>query len=173
MALIVETGAGLATAESYATVAEASAYCAKRGLAAWDSISDQEVALRLGTDFMQQCFRLQWAGTRATAAQALDWPRYSVPLPDAPGGGSMPAYVAYNTIPDAIKYACIELAVRTADGPLLLDLEREVIAEQVGPIHTRYAPGASRQTQYEAASRWLVPYFGSARGRGGVQVVRA
>ena len=77
MGLIVEDGAGLASAESYASVSEAGAYLRARGNGeAWDDAeqSDREIALRKAADFMRQVYRTRWAGARVHFEQRLDWP---------------------------------------------------------------------------------------------------
>ena len=76
--MIFDATAGSATANSYATVAEADAYLAVRGdTSTW-------TALTTG----QKENKLQWAaiildtltfrGTKSTSAQALEWPRINV-----------------------------------------------------------------------------------------------
>lgn len=153
MALIVETGAGLANAESYASVAEATAYFGGRNKADdWDAVDDKEAALRNATDYITQTYSGAWSGFRSRTEQALDWPRVDVPWDDDPSG----AYPS-NAIPAALKRACIELALRAGSGNLIEDLERETLSETVDVISVTYAPGGSRQKRYTVAERLLRP----------------
>lgn len=144
MALIVEDGTGKADAEAYCSVSDATSHHGKRGNAdAWDAIEDKEAALRNATDYITAIYRSQWAGMRATADQALDWPRMDVPWDDSPIG-VRPS----NTIPTELKQACAELALRSASAPLLADLGRETLSERVDVISVTYAEGKTRQTHY-------------------------
>lgn len=94
MALVVETGAGLADAQSYASVEAATAYHAAHGNAAWALAveSDQEAALVRATAFLDGSFGCRWPGERYSQDQALDWPRCYAwdrdgwPLADVPKG---------------------------------------------------------------------------------------
>ena len=131
MPLTVEDGTGLATADSYASRAEADAYHAARGNAAWSAASTdaRDAALRKATQYLDTRYR--WVGNRSTLTQALEWPRYFVPRLGYPTGWPQPRVVN----------ACIELALRALSGDLLVDDEgRDVLSEQVGPISVTYGP---------------------------------
>jgi hypothetical protein len=139
--IIVETGAGVADAESFASVAFASDYHRKRGNAAWDDLdtADKEAKLRIATDFMEQEYREQWAGCRVSASQALSWPRYEVPMKDAPGGSSSsPGYYPFNTVPALVSQACALLALRSIDGDLSSVPDVAVKREKAGPVEVEY-----------------------------------
>ncbi|NVN88936.1 MAG: hypothetical protein HXX15_22920, partial [Rhodopseudomonas sp.] len=116
MSLIVETGAVVPGAESYISEADSIAYHTSRGNDTWMTISQiqREQALRRATDYMAQVYRRRWAGFRATATQALDWPRSFVYLEPFVRGatGSYPYLVADNVVPEEVKRACAELALR-------------------------------------------------------------
>lgn len=169
MALVVEDGTGKANAESYVSVAEVTAYFAGRGSRAddWDAIEDQEAAIRGAMSYLLQVYSGQWAGLRSTDAQALDWPRINVPWRDSPAG-TRPD----NVIPSELKAACAELALRTADGDLLADTERETLSERVDVISVTYAQGRSQQTQYPAVHGLLRSLL-TAGGGAMVEVERA
>jgi hypothetical protein len=153
MALIVEDGSGLANSESYASVAEASAYFMARAQAdAWDVVDDKEAALRLATDYIEQTYRLRWIGLRGSDDQALSWPRENAMMPD------MDEFIANNVVPVEVKRAAYELALRSASAPLLTDTEREVSSEAIaGALSVTYVAGSNRQTKYEAVERVLRP----------------
>jgi hypothetical protein len=161
MTLIVEDGTAKVNAESYASVADATAYHTARGREdAWDAIEDQEAALRLATQYMEQAYRMRWKQFRTTSTQALSWPRAWVQIPDAPYGyGSQSAYVPNNVVPTEVKQACMELALRTGSGELAPDLDRQAITEQIGPIRVEYDESSSYHTQYRSVDMMLAPYL--------------
>ncbi|MES2262100.1 MAG: DnaT-like ssDNA-binding protein [Pseudomonadota bacterium] len=172
MALIVETGAGMANAESYASVSEANAYHRAGGNEAkWIDldVDVKEIHLRNATKFMRRVYRARWAGGRVRAEQALDWPRYGVRVDD---------FAVLSTIvPTDVKDACIELALRAIDGPLLPDMEtgsNQIKRDKVGPLETEYfqvdVDARARFTEIDAL---LAPYFGSAGGSNSIKLVRA
>jgi hypothetical protein len=172
MSLITENGQGLANAESYCSVADATTYHGGRGNAdAWDAIDDKEAALRKATDFMLQRYRAQWKGQRNSTTQALDWPRQLVVIDDMPNGyGAYAYYLPNSLLPVPVANACAELALKTASGALMADLGRETRSESVGPISVTYEPGSSRQTAYAAVYGILRPYLKPA---GQLSVARA
>lgn len=131
MPLTVEDGTGLATADSYASRADADTYHAARGNAAWSAASTdaRDAALRKATQYLDTRYR--WVGSRLTVTQALEWPRYFVPRLGYPSGWPQAPVV----------HACIELALRALTVDLLADDEgRDVLSEQVGPISVTYGP---------------------------------
>jgi hypothetical protein len=163
MALIVETGTGSATAESYISVADATTYHANRGNTAWAALASdtvREQVLRKATDYMEQVYRMRWAGVRATASQALSWPRDAVQIPDSPGGYfGIPNYIENNVVPDAVKNACAELALKSSSADLFADENRGVLSEKIGPIETQYDPNSSQTKRYKAIDGMLKPYL--------------
>lgn len=131
MSLTVEDGTGLANADSYASRADADAYHAARGNAAWAAASTdaRDAALRKATQYLDTRYR--WTGNRLTVAQALEWPRYFVPRLGYPSGWPQPRVVQ----------AGIELALRALSVDLMADDEgRDVLSEAVGPISVTYGP---------------------------------
>lgn len=168
MALIIEDGTGKADAESYISVADASAYHLARGNAAWATLASdtiREQMLRKATDYMVATYRERWDGYRVTTTQALDWPRYEVPIRDSATEGVYAAFYAHDEVPVAVARACAELALRAIDGDLAPDLEVPVTSEQVGPISVTYADGARQTTTFRAIGGMLSPFL---RGAGGM-----
>jgi hypothetical protein len=171
MPLVVEDGTGLANSESYISVADATTYHANRGNAAWAALASdtvREQKLRLATEYLSDKYRLRWKGTRVTATQALDFPRYGVPREDYYVVGSAPPnsidgsfYYPSDEVPAEVVRACAELALRAIDGPLYADVEQKVKREKVGPIETEYADGASATTTYTAVDGMLAPFLNS------------
>jgi len=157
MSLIVETGANVAGAESYASVADATTYIALRGDERWATMSNAEMeeALRRATDYMQQTYRGRWKGFRVSSTQTLDWPRQGVQVEDDPYG----SVVAITTVPAEVVAACIQYALKAAAGDLSPDVERAKLSESVGPISVTYDSNASQVTQYRAQDALLRRYL--------------
>jgi hypothetical protein len=163
MSLIVETGAVVAGAESYASVSDASAYHLARGNSTWGVLTtaQMEEALRRATDYMLQTYRALWKGYRKDASQSLDWPRSFVYLePFVVGGvGEYPYLVADTVVPDEVERACIELAIRAAAGELSPDLERAEQSVRVGEIAVTYDKNSSESPRYRAVDAMLSPFL--------------
>lgn len=153
MALITEDGTGLATAESYISVADASTRQAALGQTNWATLStaEMEQALRRATQYMLQAYRTRWKGYRLNGTQALDWPRWDVVVDGYD--------VAANEVPTAIANACSDLALVAASGDLNPALERAVIREKVGPLETEYAEHSPQAKRYRAINMALSPYL--------------
>lgn len=164
MTLTVENGTGKPDAESLCSVAFADAYFSARNVSAWTGTeAEKEAYLRAATDYMEQVYRLRWAGCRVTSTQALSWPRANVPMRDAPGGfGSLPAYLAQDVVPMPVQKACAELALRSISGPLAPDVGRLKARVKVGPLETEYVQGASAVTTYRVADNLVAPYLGNS-----------
>ena len=76
MALVVEDGTGLSTAESYISVADADTYHSDRGNALWTGTDAvKEEALRQATEYLDATY--DWKGSISLTTQALNWPRGS------------------------------------------------------------------------------------------------
>lgn len=161
MAIVIEDGTGKSNAEAYISVADADAYFAARGNAAWEALTtgQKEQNLRLGTDYMGQVYGPRWCGERATATQSLDWPRIGVCGVDS------------NVVPVAVQRANAELAVRAAAGALLADQGAQVKSETVGPISVTYADGARQNVRYAAVDASLAALL--CKGGAQIAVVRA
>lgn len=158
MSLIVETGQAGADSESYASVADADAYQAKRGNDLWGTITtaEKEEALRRATDYMGQEYRRRWAGIRKTNIQALDWPRYQVPIDDS---GAY-AYYSSDTVPILVVNACIEIAFKAAQGDLSPDIAQRVIREKVDVLEVQYSDHGPQYTTYRAIDNMLSAFMG-------------
>lgn len=102
MNLILEDGTGLSTANTYASVAEADAYHDSRLHAlAWTAATTpvKERALAMATTTLDAM--TAWQGSRATAAQALAWPRT---------GATFDGLLVEDVVPAPVKRATAELA---------------------------------------------------------------
>lgn len=158
MSLIVEDGTGLATAESYISVADAGTYHSNRGNTAWAALSSDTVReqyLRKATDYMMAMYRNSWQGWRVDDEQALDWPRYGCVV----DGIS----VDDDIVPTPIKNACAELALKVASGDLYADQTRGTISETVGPISVTYDVNTPQRVRYSFVEAIIAPFL-SATG---------
>lgn len=160
MTLVVEDGTAKANAESYISVTDADTYFANRGYTLWATMStnEKEQALRRSTDYMLQVYRLKWKGSRASATQALDWPRGQVVLDDS--GISYPG----NEVPQEVRNACAELAFKAAGGDLAPDIGQRTLREKVDVIEVEYDRYSPQFTQYRAIDNLLAPFLKDVGG---------
>jgi hypothetical protein len=157
MALIVEDGSQVAGAESYISTTAASTYHSNRGNSAWALLTtgQMEEALRRATDYMVQAYRGAWKGFRVSSSQALDWPRANVAITDGPYGTA----VALTVVPQEVKNACAEFALRAASGVLAADLEQQTLSESVGALSVTYDKSSPQYARYRAIDMMLQPYL--------------
>lgn len=169
MALVVETGSGSATAESYISVTDATTYHSDRGNAAWAALASdtvREQLLRKATEYMLQVYRQAWKGVRMTSTQALDWPRGYVYLEPVITGANQefPNLVADNIVPTEVKRACAELALKANSGPLAPDLTQGKKKVKVGPLETEYDQYSPQTKRYRSIDLMLAPFLVSTGG---------
>lgn len=163
MTLIVEDGTGLTTANAYCSVEYASAYFSLRGMQRWSEATEeaQEAAIVQATDYIDIRWGYMLVSTKATDLQSLEFPRK----------------VWLGVVPEGIKKACAEYAVRALDGPLMPDLSRDESGlqvletdEKVGPIQEKkkFASGSVGigYQMYPSADAYMRPFLGAnALGR--------
>lgn len=117
MPLIVETGVGLADADSYISLVDARAMAVKFGYVLPADDTAAEVALRQGAqyvDLQEGCF----GGSRFTATQALAWPRTETTNKfgfDIPSG-TIPPQLASAQVAAAAEYGAGTDVRATNDG---------------------------------------------------------
>lgn len=116
MTLVIETGAGVTGATSFATAAELTTYAAEYGFTLPTTDAAKEALLRRAGLQMQV---ERWKGERVKAGQALSWPRKSVYV-DA-------ELIASTAIPRGIHYGQMALAC-------------EIYADDVSPPETAKGP---------------------------------
>ncbi len=165
MSLVVEDGTGIATAESYCSVADADTYHTNQGNAAWALLSTtlKEQALRRATTFMEGKFRDIYAGYRKGIIQSLSWPRIWVPVRDAPAGyGSFMMYYPQDTVPAAVSAACAKLALIASTEDLSPALKQGVIKRKIGPLETEYDRFSPQGTRYREIYMLLNPFVKSS-----------
>ena len=163
MTLTVEDGTAKTDAESFISVADADTYFTNRGNATWAALTtaQKEQALRKATDYMEAMYRARWKGYVKTATQALAWPRSFVYLePFVVGAvGAYPYLVSDTTVPDIVKHACAELAVKASAAELAPDLEVAVTREKIDVIEVEYDVNALPYKQYRLVDRLLSRYL--------------
>lgn len=161
MALVVEDGSGLSTAESYVSVADADTRRTNLGSdAAWTAATTaaKEAALRKATEYLEQAYRNRWQGYRQTTTQALSWPRNSVVI-------DINTQIATDIVPVEVRNACADLALKALSETLAADLTRGVVREKVGPIETEYDRASPQAVRYRAIDMALAPYLKSSTAR--------
>lgn len=156
MALIVEDGTGLSTAESYISVADADTYIAsyKGANATWDgaTTADKEIAARKAAQWLRQ---YQWKGRREEPAQALDWPRLYV-YDDT---GTM-----IDGVPVAIEQACAEVMFLIVTGETIsvdVDKSNQLKRKKIDVLEWEWEAGASNQPSFPEINRLVYHLTGS------------
>lgn len=151
MALVVEDGTGLSTADAYISIADANTYIAayKSDVTAWDlaSVADKEVAARQATLWLDGKF--VWRGTRSSEAQALLWPRYAAYDDDG---------YLLDAVPEKLVQATAEVMYLIINGETITETVSrgtQVISEKVGDIEVEYSPGAGQQPVFPEVMRLL------------------
>ena len=187
MTLTIEDGSGVETADSYVDVEAADQY-----IQDWHESSDwsdldetgKERALRHAARYID-AFR--FAGWPTYQKQRRAFPRIGIPKEGAPAhvpddsspgltgshGGPVPHwYWPSDEIPDQVKEAQIEAALRHAQGDdLLPDHDGGTIAAQTqeaGPVRqqTQYSSPRRQVKTREAVRALLQPFLSSSRGSG-------
>ena len=166
MALVVEDGTGKSDANSYVSLTECNTYHIDRSNSDWTGDDPtKEAALIRATQYLDSHYRSRFLGYRGSEAQALEWPRYDVE--DDNG------YWLDGEIPQELKYATCELALRALSGELLDDQDRggAVRRVKVGPIETEYSESAPAGTIYRFVDEVLGRLLSGGSGRG-VRIAR-
>lgn len=146
MALVIETGAGVTGANAYCAVADVDTYSTSRNQnTAWTALSTaaKEAAIVEATLYLETKFR--YAGTKNSYGQGLSWPRLSAY--DSSAALDIPSL----TVPPAIKIACMDLALKSGLGTVILDDSARggmTKMEKVGPLEVQYADNAPVGTDY-------------------------
>lgn len=165
MAFVAEDGTGLANANSLCDVAFANAYFADRLVTLWDAKDDdvKQAALIAATDYVE----LRWAERFRGCEQFADTPQaLSFPRTDIGWDGA---------VPDGIKKAVAEYALRTFSGKLAPDVTTDAggfpvasVRRKVGPIETAttYTTSGSAKLfkPYPAADMLVRPFLRSVGG---------
>ena len=167
--LVVEDGTQVASANSYISRVNAALYHAGLAATAWAALTAgaQEAALRKATVYMEEAYRLRWAGYRVSTTQVLSWPRANVPIEDGPWWN----FVSLTTVPQEVKDAQCVLALAASTADLAPDLTQQVLSKMVGPINITYDRTSPEHKRFRAVDMLLRIYLvGSAMS---AQLVRA
>lgn len=133
MAFVVETGAGVANANAYCSLAFADAYFADRNETAWTgSDNEKQYAIVRATDYVDLRFSSAFIGESVSELQALSWPRKNTKLYDKAVPVKLQRAVA--------EYALRALTAKLAPDPVISDTGFSVVTtkEVVGPIEQSY-----------------------------------
>jgi hypothetical protein len=135
--IVVETGSGSATANSYVSEAELTAYAADRGITVTGTKS--ELLIR-AMDYIES---KDFLGTKGTRTQALVFPRFGIFLNNYE--------LSSSAIPQLLKDAQMETAIAVGDGVDPLDNQaRQTVKEKVGSLEVEYAQQARAVTFLKA-----------------------
>lgn len=148
---VVEDGTGKTNANSYLSVSDADTYHSNvTQSAAWAgaALATKQSALIVATQYLDARYGGIWRGYRANELQALAWPRYC--------GEDDDGYaIDDDSLPQKLKDACAELALRVVLGDALLGVVTSpgVVASEsksVGPVSrtTTYVGGRPHGYQY-------------------------
>jgi len=167
MTFTVETGAGLAEANSYVSVADADAYHDLRQNLDWDDLTDaqKKASLVYATSYIDAKF--EWPGYIKTSAQALDWPRSSATDNESR---------ILDGIPAKLKEAVCELAlVHFSEQKLNQTFDRggAIKSEKVGSLQVEYFDGAAAGLTYPFLDNLLSSLIMTGSAGGVVQLVRS
>lgn len=177
MTITIVADVGSASANSFVTVDEADAYLATRlNSSAWTGTEPKKQALCEAT---RDISAIVYQGWRVNDAQALSWPRFQAPNPDASGSLGYATYATYyleTMIPQRIKDATCELALeflRAGTSDIVgADSTVGVIERTVGPLTTRWQPGqrVTGLARYPRIMKLIGPLL--SIGSGQVRLVR-
>lgn len=165
MAIIVETGASMASSNSYLSLASANSYFYELGITTWTGPDTSlEGTLIRAARYMET---LPWRGLKTLSTQALEWPRRDVVDHNN-------YYISSTAIPLRIKQAQAELALRyLSGGNPAPDLSQTggVVRERVDVIEIEYDRSGKRDVpEYMYIDFLLKPYLKSSLN---VELVRA
>lgn len=156
MALTVETGAGLSSADSFASVADCDTHNTNYvNSSVWLAATtpNKELALRKATRYLVLTVGESWVGLQKTSTQALPWPRTGVVL--------FGFAFSDSAIPVQLVRATCEMAIISLSEEILpTDDSASTIVEeevQVGPILERikYASGKTITKSYPICEGYL------------------
>jgi hypothetical protein len=140
MAVVLDVTVGGASANSFASLAEADTYMeARLNSDSWDDATDDSCNRALVEATRELSSLSGWRGTRVTDTQALSWPRDFAINPDSAND----FYYESTEIPQRVKDAAMELAfqflVAGTTDIASLDSSLNVIEKTVDVLTTRYA----------------------------------
>jgi hypothetical protein len=163
MAIVVEDGTIVSGANSYASESELTTRASARGITLTAANGTPEQILLKSMDFIES---QNYAGSKLTKAQVLQWPRAGVYV-----DGFL---VEDDEIPVELKIAQMETALSIDAGVNPLStLGRETRREKVGDIEVEYVPGSKDSPDIRAISAYLDKLLVNGANVGVVQLERA
>ena len=149
MAIIVETGTGAATSQSYVSTVDCTAYHAARGNAFTGTESVLEAALLRAATYLDGYYRARWKGFQVLPnVQAMEWPRYNVN-----------PFMPIDVIPQRVKDAQCELALRALTAELAADATGNIKREKVDVLETEYFANSVPKQVYTIVDQLLSDYI--------------
>lgn len=147
--------------DTYITLADANAYAAPRGNAAWDAATDaqKEFALTEAAEYLDSSYAFK--GKITSTAQVLAWPRAEVT--DAEG-----RTIDSAVTPDKIGYAQTRLAFLRLAGPLVTVPDSGKVTElQAGSVKMKFADGqeVNEADKYAEIDRLLYGLYDTRAGQ--------
>ncbi|RLE28258.1 MAG: hypothetical protein DRJ65_00075 [Acidobacteria bacterium] len=141
MAFTVETGAGVAGANSYLSVADADTYHTDRANSGWTGADAvKQAALIEATDYLEAHY--QWStGYKTSDDQGLSWPR----------SGAIDRHgwaIDSDEVPQEVKGATAYLALQGLSAALGGPLGREQKKVKVASVEVEYTDTAAATTTY-------------------------
>lgn len=164
MTMIVETGIGVADANSYSSVADMETYLSDRGRTELDSLStaEKEKLLIQSTDYIELRWSSRFKGDKVDSDQDLSFPR-----------------TAFTGIPRDLKRACFEYAVQANSGPLAPALDQDDSGREIRSKSEDVAGAIKESVTYATTSprlfrRYPVPdkYIKSLLRANGTRVIK-
>lgn len=164
--LVVETGLGVANANTYASVAALEAYAESRGYSIPDAQADKEVMLLIAMDYLGD---FEYQGEKTSSENSLPWPRRNVYIQ----GGLFDE----DAIPSLLVSAQCQLVVEQQKRTLLFPkaktstTEGFVTEKTVGPLTKKFAAdgkgvaSSSAVTTIASVLVFLKPLLASGNGK--------
>lgn len=168
MAITVEDGTVVASADSFVSETVADAYFAAHdNPTAWTGATSalQESALKYAAQTLGGAF--EWEGTITSLTQTLCWPR-------SDAADREDRTIASDVIPQSVKDAQCELALVHLGAALNQTHDRggAVVSEKIGPIETRFSDNAPAEATWPYIAR-LLNGLGKHRGAPQPDIERA
>lgn len=147
MAIVVETGTGSSTSESYASIVNYTSYLSKYGYDA-DAGTDAEIegALRRAMSYIEA---FKFYGSRTTNTQSLSFPRYNVDIDGMT--------IDSDEIPTGLINATCEATrlERASTGILLPSVSKNIKRKQISVLETEYFGPSGETVSYTQIKSFL------------------
>lgn len=166
MALVLDNTAAGASANTYASLAEAETYFEKRyHKTAWSAATDanKNIVLVEATRLLDQHY--EWAGGKWTENQALRWPRVGVYDPDGYD-------VDHESIPQFLKDATAELALYILSSDVTAEDDTRGIKEMKAGSLELKLDKSDRSVEVPDSVNEILKFYGRRLNTSGVAIVK-